>query len=205
MALRVAFIGLGVMGFPMAGHLARAGHDVVVYNRTASKASDWVAQYGGRSAPTPSAAADGAEIVFACVGRDGDVAEVTRGPQGAFAAMGKGTVFVDHTTASAGNRARTGRCGTRARFRFRRCAGVRRRAGREERPADNHVRRQRARLRQGRTRDGRLCETMPADGSGRFRATDQDGQPDLHRRRRAGTVRRLELCACRRPRSPGRC
>jgi 3-hydroxyisobutyrate dehydrogenase len=102
MALRVAFIGLGVMGFPMAGHLARAGHDVVVYNRTASKASDWVAQYGGRSAPTPSAAADGAEIVFACVGRDGDVAEVTRGAQGAFATMGKGTVFVDHTTASAG-------------------------------------------------------------------------------------------------------
>ncbi|MGD0144530.1 MAG: NAD(P)-dependent oxidoreductase [Rhizomicrobium sp.] len=102
MALRVAFIGLGVMGYPMAGHLARAGHDVVVYNRTAAKAVAWVEQYGGRSAPTPAEAAGGAEIVFACVGRDSDVSEVTLGAQGAFGAMGKGAVFVDHTTASAG-------------------------------------------------------------------------------------------------------
>jgi 3-hydroxyisobutyrate dehydrogenase len=102
MALRVAFIGLGVMGYPMAGHLARAGHDVAVYNRTAAKAAAWVEQYGGRSAPTPAAAAAGAEIVFACVGRDSDVSEVTLGTQGAFGAMGKGAVFVDHTTASAG-------------------------------------------------------------------------------------------------------
>jgi 3-hydroxyisobutyrate dehydrogenase len=102
MAMRVAFIGLGVMGFPMAGHLVRAGLDVVVYNRTTSRAATWVAQYGGRSAPTPSAAADGADIVFACVGRDGDVSEVTLGAQGAFGAMGKGAIFVDHTTASAG-------------------------------------------------------------------------------------------------------
>jgi len=102
MALRVAFIGLGVMGFPMAGHLARAGHEVVVYNRTAAKAVYWVEQYGGRSAPTPAAAAEGAEIVLACVGRDSDVHEVTLGGQGAFGAMGKGAVFVDHTTASAG-------------------------------------------------------------------------------------------------------
>jgi 3-hydroxyisobutyrate dehydrogenase len=102
MALRVAFIGLGVMGFPMAGHLARAGHDVVVYNRTAAKVASWVEQFGGKSAPTPSAAADGAEIVFACVGRDSDVSDVTLGVQGAFSAMRKGAVFVDHTTASAG-------------------------------------------------------------------------------------------------------
>jgi 3-hydroxyisobutyrate dehydrogenase len=102
MAMRVAFVGLGVMGFPMAGHLARAGHDVVVYNRTADKAARWVAQYGGRSAATPAAAADGAEIVFACVGRDSDVSEVTLGAHGAFGAMGKAAVFVDHTTASAG-------------------------------------------------------------------------------------------------------
>jgi 3-hydroxyisobutyrate dehydrogenase len=100
--MRVSFIGLGVMGFPMAGHLARAGHDVAVYNRTAEKASNWVAQYGGRAAATPAAAADGADIVFACVGRDADVSEVTLGAQGAFGAMRKGTVFVDHTTASAG-------------------------------------------------------------------------------------------------------
>jgi 3-hydroxyisobutyrate dehydrogenase len=102
MALRVAFVGLGVMGFPMAGHLARAGHEIAVYNRTAAKAANWVAQYGGRSAPTPAAAADGADIVFACVGRDSDVSQVTLGAQGAFGTMGKGTVFVDHTTASAG-------------------------------------------------------------------------------------------------------
>jgi 3-hydroxyisobutyrate dehydrogenase len=100
--MRVSFIGLGVMGFPMAGHLARAGHDVAVYNRTAEKASNWVAQYGGRAAATPAAAADGADIVFACVGRDADVSEVTLGAQGAFGAMRKGAVFVDHTTASAG-------------------------------------------------------------------------------------------------------
>ena len=102
MALRMAFIGLGVMGFPMAGHLARAGHDVVVYNRTAARAASWVEQYGGRSATTPAAAAKGCDVVFACVGRDRDVSEVTLGAQGAFGAMGSGAVFVDHTTASAG-------------------------------------------------------------------------------------------------------
>ncbi len=100
--MRVAFIGLGVMGFPMAGHLARAGHEVTVYNRTTAKAASWVEQHGGKSASTPAGAADGAEIVFACVGRDSDVSEVTLGAQGAFGAMRKGAVFVDHTTASAG-------------------------------------------------------------------------------------------------------
>jgi 3-hydroxyisobutyrate dehydrogenase-like beta-hydroxyacid dehydrogenase len=98
---RVAFLGLGVMGFPMAGHLARAGHRVTVYNRTAAKASDWVTTYGGTSAATPAAAARGAEIVFACVGNDDDLRSVTLGAEGAFASMQPGTVFVDHTTASA--------------------------------------------------------------------------------------------------------
>ncbi len=102
MAQKVSFIGLGVMGFPMAGHLARAGHDVAVYNRTLSKAERWVKEHGGRAAPTPAAAADGADIVFACVGRDSDVAEIALGAQGAFGAIKKGAVFVDHTTASAG-------------------------------------------------------------------------------------------------------
>jgi 3-hydroxyisobutyrate dehydrogenase len=101
MALRVAFIGLGVMGYPMAGHLARAGHEVTVFNRTAAKAERWVAECGGRTAATPAAAAQGAEIVLACVGRDGDVDEITRGHNGAFGAMKPGAVFVDHTTASA--------------------------------------------------------------------------------------------------------
>jgi len=98
---RVAFIGLGVMGFPMAGHLARAGHEVTVYNRTAAKAEAWAAQHGGRAAPTPAQAAAGAEIVFACVGNDDDLREVTLGPDGAFAAMAPQAIFVDHTTVSA--------------------------------------------------------------------------------------------------------
>ncbi|HMC17243.1 MAG TPA: NAD(P)-dependent oxidoreductase [Albitalea sp.] len=98
---RVAFIGLGVMGHAMAGHLARAGHAVTVYNRTASKAGQWVAEYGGKSASTPRAAAEGVDIVFACVGNDDDLRSVTLGDSGAFVGMKPGAVFVDHTTASA--------------------------------------------------------------------------------------------------------
>lgn len=99
---RVAFIGLGVMGYPMAGHLAKAGFDVTVYNRTPAKAQAWVAQYGGRAAPTPREAADGAQLVLACVGNDDDLRSVTLGPDGALAGMARGAVFADHTTASAG-------------------------------------------------------------------------------------------------------
>ena len=98
---RAAFLGLGVMGHPMAGHLARAGHATTVYNRTAAKAAAWVAAYGGASAPTPREAAAGADIVFACVGNDDDLRAVTLGPDGAFAGMRPGAIFVDHTTASA--------------------------------------------------------------------------------------------------------
>ena len=100
-ARRVAFLGLGVMGYPMAGHLARAGHSVTVYNRSAAKASAWVADYGYASAPTPAAAADNADIVFACVGNDADLRSVVLGEHGALRGMRAGTVFVDHTTASA--------------------------------------------------------------------------------------------------------
>lgn len=100
-ARRVAFLGLGVMGHPMAGHLARAGHQVTVYNRTAAKAQAWVEEFGGQSAPTPRAAAAGADIVFACVGNDADLRAVTLGADGAFDGMRQGAVFVDHTTASA--------------------------------------------------------------------------------------------------------
>ena len=99
--MRTAFIGLGVMGTPMAGHLARAGHQVTVYNRTKDKAERWVREHGGRSAATPAEAAAEADIVMACVGRDADLRAVTLGEGGAFAAMKKGAVFVDHTTASA--------------------------------------------------------------------------------------------------------
>ena len=99
---KVAFLGLGVMGYPMAGHLkSKGGHEVTVYNRTAAKAEKWVAQFGGKSAATPKAAAEGQDFVMACVGNDNDLREVTLGANGAFQAMGKGKVFVDHTTASA--------------------------------------------------------------------------------------------------------
>jgi len=99
--MKLAFIGLGVMGYPMAGHLQRAGHTVTVFNRTEARAKKWAAENGGTSAPTPAKAAEGADIVFACVGRDADLREVTLGKDGAFSAMARGAVFVDHTTASA--------------------------------------------------------------------------------------------------------
>ena len=99
--MKVSFIGLGVMGYPMAGHLASNGHDVCVYNRTAEKADKWVAEHGGSRADTPMAAAQGAEIVFCCVGNDDDLRSVTTGENGAFHGMENGAIFVDHTTASA--------------------------------------------------------------------------------------------------------
>jgi 3-hydroxyisobutyrate dehydrogenase len=100
-AKETAFIGLGVMGFPMAGHLARAGHHVTVYNRTPAKALQWTEKYGGKSAPTPAAAAAGAEFVMLCVGNDDDVRAVALAPDGALPAMKAGAILVDHTTASA--------------------------------------------------------------------------------------------------------
>jgi 3-hydroxyisobutyrate dehydrogenase len=100
-ATRTAFIGLGVMGYPMAGHLAKAGHEVTVYNRTSPKAEAWVTEHGGRMATTPAAAAKGAELVFCCVGNDDDLRSVILGDEGAFAGMAAGAILVDHTTASA--------------------------------------------------------------------------------------------------------
>ena len=98
---KVAFLGLGVMGYPMAGHLQAKGHDVTVYNRTSAKAEAWVKEHGGASAPTPAEAAKGAEFVMACVGNDDDLRQVCTGEDGAFAGMEKGAIFVDHTTVSA--------------------------------------------------------------------------------------------------------
>ncbi|RMH49493.1 MAG: NAD(P)-dependent oxidoreductase [Alphaproteobacteria bacterium] len=98
---KVAFLGLGVMGYPMAGHLAARGHEVTVYNRTKAKAEAWVAEHGGSLAETPRAAAEGAEFVMACVGNDDDLRSVCLGDDGAFAGMAAGSVFVDHTTVSA--------------------------------------------------------------------------------------------------------
>lgn len=98
---KLAFLGLGVMGYPMAGHLQAAGHDVTVYNRTAAKAEAWVKEHGGSSAATPREAAAGAEFVMSCVGNDDDLRSVCSGESGAFAGMAAGSVFVDHTTVSA--------------------------------------------------------------------------------------------------------
>ncbi|MDB6179921.1 NAD(P)-dependent oxidoreductase [Paracoccus fistulariae] len=98
---KLAFLGLGVMGGPMAGHLQAAGHEVTVYNRTAARAKDWVSRHGGQMAETPREAAEGAEFVMACVGNDDDLRQVCTGQDGAFAGMGQGAIFVDHTTVSA--------------------------------------------------------------------------------------------------------
>jgi 3-hydroxyisobutyrate dehydrogenase len=99
---KVAFVGLGVMGYPMAAHLkAKGGHEVIVYNRTSAKAKTWVAQHGGKSAPTPKQAAEGQDFVMACVGNDHDLREVMLGKDGVFAGVAKGAIVVDHTTASA--------------------------------------------------------------------------------------------------------
>ncbi|CAG0948400.1 2-hydroxy-3-oxopropionate reductase [Burkholderiales bacterium] len=99
---KLAFLGLGVMGYPMAGHLARAGHEVTVYNRSTAKADAWRGEYRGRTARTPAEAARNADIVLMCVGNDDDVRAVANGADGALAGMGRGTILVDHTTASAG-------------------------------------------------------------------------------------------------------
>ena len=99
--MKLAFLGLGVMGYPMAGHLSRAGHAVTVFNRTAPKATRWVEAFGGKAAATPAAAVQGAEIALMCVGNDDDVRSVITGADGALAGMAAGTVLVDHTTASA--------------------------------------------------------------------------------------------------------
>ncbi|CUH62897.1 2-hydroxy-3-oxopropionate reductase [Thalassovita gelatinovora] len=98
---KVAFLGLGVMGYPMAGHLQNSGHTVTVYNRTAAKAEKWVAEFGGQMAQTPKDAAEGCDFVMACVGNDNDLRAICLGDDGAFAGMAAGTVFVDHTTVSA--------------------------------------------------------------------------------------------------------
>jgi 3-hydroxyisobutyrate dehydrogenase len=116
---KVAFIGLGVMGFPMAGHLAtKGGHEVTVYNRNAAKSKAWAEKFGGKSAPTPKAAAEGQDFVMACVGNDDDLRSVTTGVDGAFSGMGKGKIFVDHTTASAEVARELDAAATKAGFHF---------------------------------------------------------------------------------------
>ena len=101
MSCNVAFIGLGVMGYPMAGYISKAGHNVTVYNRTGAKADKWISEYKGTKADTPSKATEGADYIFTCVGNDNDLREVTFGDNGAFNAIKKGAIYIDNTTASA--------------------------------------------------------------------------------------------------------
>jgi 3-hydroxyisobutyrate dehydrogenase len=116
---KVAFLGLGVMGFPMAGHLvAKGGHEVTVFNRTPAKAKAWAEKFGGKTAPTPKAAAEGQDFVMCCVGNDHDLRAVTLGPDGAFAGMKNGATFVDHTTASAEVARELDAAATKAGFKF---------------------------------------------------------------------------------------
>jgi 3-hydroxyisobutyrate dehydrogenase-like beta-hydroxyacid dehydrogenase len=98
---KVAFLGLGVMGYPMAGHLAKAGHKITVYNRTPAKVEKWAKEYGGHISPTPATASKDADFIFACVGNDDDLRSITIEPNGAFDGMKAGAIFIDHTTASA--------------------------------------------------------------------------------------------------------
>src|SRR6201992_2386840 len=116
---KVAFLGLGVMGFPMAGHLVKkGGHDVTVYNRTAAKAKEWADKFGGKTAATPKAAAEGQDFVMCCVGNDNDLRSVTLGADGAFAGVRKGATFVDHTTASGEVGRELDAAATKAGFKF---------------------------------------------------------------------------------------
>ena len=138
---KVAFLGLGVMGFPMAGHLVKkGGHEVTVYNRTAAKAEQWAEKFGGKTAATPKAAAEGQDFVMCCVGNDHDLRAVTLGADGAFAGMKKGATFVDHTTASADVARELDAAAKKAGFKFveRRCQ---RPGRRRERRADGDQRR----------------------------------------------------------------
>ena len=188
---KVAFLGLGVMGYPMAGHLkTKGGHDVTVYNRTAAKAEKWAAQFGGKTAPTPKQAAEGQDFVMCCVGNDDDLRQVTLGADGAFAAMKKGAVFVDHTTASAEIARDLYKAGKERGVEVIDAPVSGGQAGAENGVADRDVRGGCRGLRPRQAGDRFLCARLqPARGSGR-RPARKDGQPDLHCRPRAGPVGR---------------
>ena len=202
---KVAFLGLGVMGFPMAGHLVKkGGHEVTVYNRTAAKAKEWADKFGGRTAPTPKAAAEGQDFVMCCVGNDNDLRAVTLGADGAFAGMKKGATFVDHTTASAEVARELDAAATKAGFKFVDAPVSGGQAG-----AENGV----LTVMCGGSADAyasaepviaayaRMCKLLGTRG---LRPTDQDGQPDLHRRPGRGPLGGHSFRQEIRPRRPGR-
>jgi 3-hydroxyisobutyrate dehydrogenase len=189
---KVAFIGLGVMGFPMAGHLAtKGGHEVTVYNRNAAKAKAWVEKFGGKSAPTPKAAAEGQDFVMCCVGNDDDLRSVTIGADGAFSGMTKGAIFVDHTTASAEVARELDAAATKAGFQFIDAPVSGGQAGAENGALTvmcGGTQAAYAKVEPIITAYAKMQKLLGPAGSGH-----QDGQPDLHRRPCRGTVRRHSL------------
>ena len=200
----VAFLGLGVMGYPMAGHLKARGHGIVVYNRTAAKAQKWVAEHGGASAPTPREAARGRDFVFACVGNDDDLRAVALGPDGAFAGMKPGAVFVDHTTASADVARELSREASRLGLSFVDAPVSGGQAGAENGTLTVMCGGDEAAYAEGGAGDRVLRARLPPDGRRRRRTIDQDGQSALHRRPGAGARRGPAFRRARRSRPAAR-
>ena len=193
---KVAFVGLGVMGYPMAGHLkTKGGHDVTVFNRTAAKAEKWVAQYGGKSAPTPKDAAQDQDFVMACVGNDNDLREVMLGKDGIFAGVRKGAIVVDHTTASA-EIARELHAEAKTRgFDFIDAPVSGGQAGAENGVLTVMCGGDAGPFAQAEKVIARLRAHLQSHGRFRFGPARQDGEPNLHRRRRAGARRGAVFCA----------
>ena len=177
---KVAFLGMGVMGFPMAGHLSAKGYDVVVYNRTASKAESWVAKHGGLSAPTPREAAQDRHIVFACVGNDNDVRDVVIGTDGAFSGMGEGAIFVDHTTASANLALELDKIANTKGIGFFGCSCVGRSGRGRKWCADGDVWRRPKNLRRRKADNGHLFPGSYTYGRRRSWPANKDGQSNLY-------------------------
>ena len=176
----VAFLGLGVMGYPMAGHLKRAGYDVTVYNRTAATAARWVEEYGGKSAATPREAAQGASFVFMCVGNDDDVRAVALGEQGALEGLASGSVLVDHTTASAEVARELGGLAGERGIGFLDAPISGGQAGAENGVLTVMCGRSRGRLRTLAAGDRSLRTASQTARPCRLGPTHEDGQPDLH-------------------------
>ena len=195
---KCAFIGLGIMGYPMAGHLQAKGHDVCVYNRTAQKAEAWAKQHGGRTAPTPREAAAGAEFVFMCVGNDDDIRSVVYGDDGALAGLGADRVLVDHTTASADIARELEAAAKDQGKQFIDAPVSGGQAGAENGALTIMCGGERGGVRAGQAGHGGLRPRGHPDGPGGRRPADQDGQPDLHRRAGPGPGRRRSTSACAR-------
>ncbi len=198
--MKLAFIGLGVMGYPMAGHLARAGHEVTVYNRTRAKADKWVKEHGGLAVATPRAAAQRADIVFSCVGNDHDLRAVTLGADGAFAGMKKSAIYVDHSTVSANVARELEQQARGAGFGFLDAPVSGGQAGAEKGILTVMVGGDAQAFADAQAGDGALRARGDADGSRPARPAHENGEPDYDRRAGAVAGRRAQLRDARRAR-----